>query len=324
MRKKLVIALIALLVVVVINFALPRAMPGDPVLMLLGIDDTAISDEAYDFYLKGLNLDKPVASQFVDYVKNTFTFNFGYSYHFKQDIASLIGKRIPNTLQIAIPAIILSSILAILIGVPMGMKKGKASETATSFSMIVLDAVPSFILALLFILLFSSKLGIFPFGSLNSIVVPTNPFLRFMDRCWHLTLPVLTLTLAALPAKYLMVRNTTAVTVEEKYIVYAKARGLSNWRIMFVHVFKNICQPFITMVGLQVGFILSGSLIIENIFSIKGMGSLIADAINMRDYPVLQATLFITALTVVVMNLITDIVCVSLNPRVKYGVYDEK
>ena len=323
MKKKLVISVIALFVVIVINFIIPKAMQGDPVLMLLGIEESTINQETYDYYYRELNLHKPVLIQFGEYFFDTITGNFGFSFHFDQEISSLIRNRIPNTLQIAIPAIILSSILAVALGIPMGMKKGKLSDSTTSFSMIVLDAIPTFLLALVLILIFASKLHWFPFGSLNSIVTPSGFFPKLLDRIYHLFLPVLTLTLATTPSKYLIVRNMTANVRNEKYITYARARGLSKSKIYYSHILKNIAQPFITIVGLHVGLVLSGTLVIETIFSIRGMGSLISDAISLRDFRVLQGCLYISAVTVVVANIITDIICRLLNPKVRLGVYDE-
>ncbi len=323
MKKKLVISFIALFVVIVINFLIPIAMEGDPVLMLLGIEEAEINLETYQYYYQEMNLHKPLPVRFFHYFFDTITGDFGYSFHFDQEISSLISSRIPNTLQIAIPAILLSSILSIVLGIPMGMRKGKTLDRTTSLSMIVVDAIPAFLLGLMLILLFASKLQWFPYGSLNSTIPPTGFFPLLLDRLHHLFLPILTLTLASLPSKYLIVRNMTANLRCEKYIIYARARGLSTSRIYYSHILKNIAQPFVTVVGLHVGIILSGTLVIETIFSIKGMGSLISDAISFRDFRVLQSCLYVSALTVVIANLITDIVCKLLNPKVRLGVYDE-
>lgn len=324
MKKKLIISFVCLLIITIFNFMLPRLMPGDTVLMLVGMDEEVVSEEQYEYYKEKIGADLPLSEQFFNYLKGVCTGNLGYSYHHNASITSLIAARLPNTLQIALPAIVISSLIAMILGCLMGMKKGSPAEHSITSLQIIFDAVPSFLLGLLLIAFFAFKLGWLPSGALNSIRIPEGPFSAIWDRIKHLILPVLTLVLGSTPSKYLMVCNTVARQRNEKYVLYARSRGLSDTRIAFFHIFPNICQPFLTMVGMNIGFIVSGSLVIENIFSIKGMGSLISQGITSRDYPVLQGCLFVSALVIIASMLVTDFLCILIDPKVRYKVHEAK
>lgn len=322
MIKKIAVSLGCLLLITIFNFALPRLMPGDTVLMLVGMDEELVTEEQYDYYMEKTGSSRPVTEQFFDYLSGILHGDLGYSYHHNASITSLIASRLPNTLMLALPAVIISSLLAMVLGCIMGMHRGSPAEGAVTSLSILADAFPSFLLGLLLISLFSFRLGWLPSGALNSIRVPSGSFASAFDRIKHLILPVSTLVIGSFPSKYFMVCNTVARQRDEKYVLYAKSRGLSDTRIAFLHIFPNICQPFLTMVGMNIGFIVSGSLIIENIFSIKGMGSLISQAITNRDYPVLQGVLFVSALVIVAANILTDVICVAIDPKVRCRVHE--
>lgn len=322
MKKKIVTSVICLAVILVFNFALPRLMPGDTVLMLVGMDEGVVSADEYAFYAEKTGANKPLLQQFGEYLLGVFRGDLGYSYHHKAEVSQLILRRLPATLQLALPAVILSSLIALALGCLMGMKKGRPVENAVTGMQIALDAVPSFLLALLLLALFAFRLGWLPMGALNSLRVPEGGALR--DRIWHLILPVGTLVLGSVPPKYLMLCSTVARQREEKYVLYARSRGMREAKIAFTQILPNICQPFLTMVGMNMGFLLSGSLVIENIFSIKGMGSLMMQAVTARDYPVLQGCLFVSALMVVLFHLLTDLLCLLLDPKARCKRHEAK
>lgn len=293
MVRKMTTGILCLLVVVIINFLLPRLMPGDPVLMLTGMDEDAISQAQYESYQEKLGLDRPMGQQFFSYIKALCGGDLGYSYHYKDTVSNIMARRVPNTLQIAIPTVFFSSIIAIVLGCSMGFQKGSKADTLITAGAIVVNGIPGFLLAMIMVTIFSFRLRWFPLGGLNSIHVSERVFLAMLDRVKHLVLPILTLSIASTPAKYLLVRNTMAAAKDEKYVLYARACGFSNNKIKYIHIFKNICQPFMAMLGLNLGFVISGSMICETIFSIKGMGSLIYQATSSRDFPTLQGCLFI-------------------------------
>lgn len=317
--KRLLSSVLCLLVMVVINFLLPRMMPGDPVLMLTGQDDEAMSSEQYAAYKAELGLDDPLPVQFGRYLKGLATGDLGYSYHYNDRVVNLLKARIPNTLQLAVPAVVLSSVLAVLLGCAAGFRKGGKLDTGLGTVLVVTNAIPTFLLAMLLVVLFAFELRWFPLSGLSSTVVLGSPLL---DRIRHLILPVTVITLSGLPGKYLMVRNTVAAAMGEKYVVYAQARGLSQSRIQFVHIFRNICPPFITLVGLNLGFMISGSMITEIIFSINGMGGLIYEAASFRDFPTLQGCLLVVSAIVIIANILADFMCRMIDPKQRYGAYE--
>ena len=150
-------------------------------------------------------------------------------------------------------------------------------------------------------------------------VFPPGTAAYLWDRIRHLILPVLTLTIAAAPSRYLLMRNTVRQVTEEKYVLYAKERGLSDHKIKFGYILKNIAQPFITMVGMSVSTCIGGSLVVENIFSIGGMGRLLSDAVYTLDYPLMQGILFVTTAIMTVSIVVTDVICILIDPRVRLG-----
>lgn len=317
--KRLISGVLCLLVMVVVNFLLPRMMPGDPVLMLIGQDDEAMSNEQYAAYKAELGLDDPLPVQFGRYIKGLATGDLGYSYHYNSTVMNLLKTRIPTTLQLAVPAVVLSSVLAVLLGCTAGFRKGGKLDTGLGTALVVTNAIPTFLLAMVLVMMFAFELRWFPLGGLNSTVVTGSPL---VDRIRHLILPVIVITLSGLPGKYLMVRNTVAAAMGEKYVVYAQARGLSQSRVQFVHIFRNICPPFITLVGLNLGFMISGSMITEIIFSINGMGGLIYEAASFRDFPTLQGCLLVVSAIVITANILADFFCRMIDPKQRYGAYE--
>lgn len=321
--RKAAAALLCLLLVVLINFFLPRLMPGDPVLMLTGMDEDALSAEQYDSYREKLGLDKPMSQQLGDYLWGVFTGDLGYSYHYNEPVATLLLRRIPATLQLAVPAIILSSLLAVWLGCAMGYRQGGAVERITTSTMLFLDAVPGFLLAMVAIFVFAFNLGWLPLGGLSSTILPITPAAALVDRLRHLALPVAVLTLGSLPPKYMLLKTAVAAEADTRYLLYARARGLSPLRIKYVHIFKNICPPFIAMLGINIGMILAGSMICETIFSINGMGELFYSAVSSRDFPIMQGCLLVTAVTVIAATTLADLALPLLDPKVRCASYED-
>lgn len=308
-------SIISLFAVIIFNFFLPRLMPGDPLGFLMGGDDSALSREDYAYYYHEMGLDKPLIEQFSDYLANLFTGRLGYSYVQGRDVGEVIAEKIPRTLQVALPAWLITAILALILGMKAGSKRGGALDSSLTVGMVITDTVPTFLMAMLVLIVFSYEADLFPLGSLNSVAAPNGGIIFFFDRLWHLTLPVFTLVVVSLPKKYLLMRNLTAQSMREKYVLYAEARGVGKNRLLFFHVFPNICQPFIAMLGSSLGKTISGSVIVELIFSIDGMGMLVNDAVASLDYPTLAASLFVITVCIIFSQLISDILCYYVTPK---------
>lgn len=322
LARRAAVALLCLLLMVLVNFFLPRLMPGDPVLMLTGMDEAAISAAQYDAYRVKLGLDKPLGTQLGDYLRGVASGDLGYSYHYNEPVTALLLRRIPATLQLAVPAVVFSSLLAVGLGCAMGYRQGSIVERATSSLMLLLDAVPGFLLAMVAVYLFAFTLGWLPLGGLASIVPPQSTTAALADRLWHLALPVTVLTLGSLPGKYMLVQRAVAAEGDSRYLLYARARGLSSWRVQYLHIFRNICPPFVAMLGVNIGLILAGSMVCEAIFSINGMGELFYSAVSARDFPVMQGCLLVTAVTVIVATLAADLAVLLIDPKARSGIYE--
>lgn len=309
--KSLIFSIIALVAIFVVNFFLPRLMPGDPLANLVGADEKAITQQEYDALYHEMGLDLPLGKQFANYVSDLFKGEWGYSYHQGKDVGGVIFEKIPRTLQITLPAWILSAVLACWLGLVAGNAKSRAKDIGITGGMMLADAIPTFLLAILFLILFAFEWQVLPSGGLNS------PFAKntFADRLLHLVLPVATLTIVSTPKKYLLVRNQSANIQDEPYMTYARAKGLNNARLESVHAFPNISSAFISMLGTSFGHMIAGSIIIEKVFSIDGVGMLVNRAISDKDFPMLQGALLVIALSVIVSNFIADAIAVLSDPR---------
>lgn len=317
--KNIAVALICFLIVVILNFALPRLLPGDPVAYLTGFAEEDLSPVQYEYYRNALHLNENIFVQFGYYIKSLFDGTLGYSFKKESPVSTLIGERLGYTLQITLPAIIISSLIGLLWGLACGYKKNSATDKISTSAQILLNSMPTFAIGLILIIALSFKSKIFPYSGLNSSDVSAGSFEYFTDRLYHLFLPVLTLVLATLPSKYLLMRNTAAQFTDDKSVAFAKQRGLSNTKIKFNYILKNISQPFITSVGLSISTCIGGSVIIENIFSINGMGMLLTDAVHTLDYPLMQGILFVTAAIMAVSVIVSDVICIFLDPKVRKG-----
>ena len=317
--KNLILALVCFLIVVALNFFLPRLLPGNPIAYLTGCSEEDMTPAQVTYYRQALHLDKPVSVQFGYYLRSLLDGTLGYSYKKEAAVSALIDQRLGYTLQITLPAVFLSTLLGLLWGLHCGYRKGSTFEKLSTTVQIIVNTMPTFLIALVLMILFCFRQRWFPYTGLNSAgAVPgTIGYLR--DRVHHLILPVLTLTIASAPSRYLLMRNTVSQVTEEKYVLYAKERGLSDRKIKFGYILKNIAQPFITMVGMSVSTCIGGSLVVENIFSIGGMGELLSDAVYTLDYPLMQGILFVTTAIMTISIVATDLVCILIDPKVRLG-----
>lgn len=317
--KNILVALVCFLIVVVANFALPRLLPGNPIAYLTGMAEEDMTPTQVEYYKNALHLNENGFVQFRYYVSSLLDGTLGYSFKKQAIVSDLILERLGYTLQITLPSVVLSTLIGLLWGLHCGYHKDGVGDRLSTAGLIVFNAIPSFLLGLVLIIFCCFRHKWFPYTGLNSAEVPAGTAAYFWDRVYHLILPVLTLTAATVPSRYLLMRNTTRKIMDEKYILYARARGLSEQKIKLSYVLKNIAQPFIAMVGMSVGVCVGGSLVIENIFSIGGMGSLLTQAVYTLDYPLMQGILFVTTLIMVISIVATDIVCILIDPKVRLG-----
>jgi peptide/nickel transport system permease protein len=301
----------SLIIVLVIVFLMPRMMPGDPIANLVG-EDVYIPESAIAELRAAFGLEKPLHEQFLNYCGHLIHGDLGYSYHMHAPVASLLAGRIGWTLLYVGTAAIFGAIIGIILGGRAGwMPETLASKFLTA-SALIISSIPPYLLALLFLVIFVYHFGWFPFKGFYETF-------SIASVIHHLTLPVVVLTLFYASRNYLIMRGSVIAESGLLYPQFARALGITSDAILKRHIRKNAILPLITLIALDFGFLFSGALFIEIVFSLNGMGSLMYDAILLRDYPVLTGLFLVISLLVILANIIADILIVMLDPRVRTG-----
>jgi peptide/nickel transport system permease protein len=324
--KRLLQIIPTLLGITLITFVIIQLAPGNPAFLKLRMAgqeqmaETAISKQIIEQTKQLYGLDKPLPVQYLLWVKRVFTFDFGFSYKDHRRVMDKIAERLPVTLQLNIISIFLVYLIAIPAGVYSATSSGSFSDRLLTLLFFFLYSLPSFWIAVLLIMLFGGGelWDVFPIYGISSIGADGWPFWsRFLDRCWHLTLPVICLTYGSLAYLSRLTRAALLEVIREDYIRTARAKGLSERTVIFKHAFRNALLPIVTLLAFLLPAMFGGSVIIESIFSIPGMGQLGFEAVLSRDYPVIMAITTISALLTLVGLLIGDILYAALDPRIK-------
>lgn len=304
--------------VILVVFALPRAMPGDPLRALedpdnsLYLSDPLVQEQLRAYY----GLDKPLGDQFRSYVSGLATGDLGFSIARKAPVSGLIRAHLPWTLLLMGVSLAIASVLSFMAGVAATWRRGQSGDRALMVGMTVARAVPEYALAAVLLITFAVVLPLFPLAGART---PFNEYGRIeglLDIGRHLVLPASALTLSLLGTKFLLVRNTMISTLGQDYMMLARAKGLPDRMLKYRHAGRNALLPFLTVVGIQAGFAVGGSVFVETVFAYPGMGTLILRAIEARDYPVLEATFLVLAFVVLAVNLLLELVYARVDPRV--------
>lgn len=317
LAKKAGYAFITVLVVIVFNFLLFRVMPGDPARLLLprgrAIDKSTILSMR-EFY----GLDKPIGTQLAIYIAQTLQLNFGYSFYYKAPVAGVIGASLPNTLVLVGVSEVISILLGFYTGAIAGWKRGKPFDLISTSFGLVFWSMPTFWIGIVLIMTFSVWLGIFPVTGVRTIeMIHASLLQQIEDMGMHLVLPVITLTLVSYAEYLLIMRNSLMDVMTEDFVLTARAKGLTEDQVLKDHVIPNALLPSITTIALALSFIVGGALQTEIIFSYPGIGMLTWQALQFRDYALLQGLFFIDAVLVVIANFAADIIYTYVDPRVK-------
>ncbi len=295
-------ALLVVIGVVCMVFLLIHLVPGDPVEVMLGESAHAADREALR---TALGLDLPVQQQLINYFSGLANLDLGISLHSQRPITEILADRLPVTLELAAYALLFAIVIAVPLGILAAIKKDSMFDVgAMSFSMLGIS-IPNFWMGPILILIFSLWLGVTPVsgrGSPGSVILPA------------ITLGT---ALAAILAR--MVRSSLLEVLNEDYVRTARAKGLPESIVIWRHAMRNAWLPVITLLGLQLGALLGGAVITETVFSWPGLGSLLVESIQKRDYPVVQACVLVISLAYVVVNTITDLVYVAIDPRIRLG-----
>jgi peptide/nickel transport system permease protein len=319
-RKNLLTYLIALLIILTLNFFLPRMMPGDPLMAIYG-DEALVqmSPQLKMELTERFALDQSLGEQFISYWAALFRGDLGYSYSYNAPVTEVIFGRLPWTLLLVGLALILSTLLGILLGIESGWHRGGRFDSGTLSGMVALSGFPDFFIGILLLLLFAVNLEILPLFGITDAYSGLSGFALVIDIGKHLILPLTALLLARLTGGYLLTRNTMIGILKEPYILLARAKGLKPGAVKYKHAGRNSMLPVMTQTGIWMGLMVTGALFIEVVFAYPGIGLLTYDALTFRDYPVLQGLLLISALCVLSANFIIDLLYSRVDPRVSYA-----
>ncbi|MBT9385952.1 ABC transporter permease [Pseudooceanicola sp. CBS1P-1] len=314
--QRLVKAVIILLAITVMNFLLIHSAPGDPALVMAGeageADPTFIADLRERF-----GLDQPLYVQLWRYVSNVAQLNLGYSYRQEEPVLTLIAERLPATLILSLSAFVISLGLGVLAGVVAAARQGRWSDSLISAVALLFYATPLFWLALMAVLLFSVKLGWLPAFGYLTVGSDLTGLARAFDIFKHLILPATTLGLFVMAVYVRMTRASMLEVSRLDFVKTARAKGLRPGLILRRHVLRNALLPVVTLAGLQAGQLVGGAVLIETVFAWPGIGRLMFEALQARDYNLLLGVFVMSAAMVLLFNLITDLLYRVVDPRIR-------
>ena len=308
--RKLAATLPTIIGVVTFTFLMLRLAPGDTIDYILGGYEVTMTQEQIDAARARLGLDQPLHVQYYIYIKGILTGDLGQSYYQQAPVTELLLSRVPTTLQLAFAAVLISA----LIGLPSGLISALKPNTLMDYFVTTIStiglAAPNFWLGILLLYLFSFRLDWFPlFGSGSGNVLST---------LHHLVLPALTLGVSGAALVARMTRSAVLEVLRQDYVRTARAKGLTERLVVGRHVMRNALMPVVTVLGLEIAYLLGGSIVIEVVFARRGLGKLLIDALHERDYPVVQGGVLIIVIAIAVVNVFVDLMYAILNPRITY------
>jgi len=333
--RRMLLLIPTILGIVLVCFAVMQACPGGPVELAVrslrgshsteagsggGASRNVIRPEQIEELKKLYGFDKPVAERLVDTVQSLFTFQFGESFNYHENVLDLIKKRLPVSLTLGIPSLFLTYLLCIPLGIAQARKPWSRFDTATTVALMVSSSIPSFVLGILLLVLFGggSFFQWFPLRGLTSDDFESLSTLgQIKDYLWHMVLPVFTYTFSGFAGLTLLTRNWFLDELQQLYVQTAMAKGASENTILYKHVFRN--AMILVIAGLPAAcfsVFFAGSIFVEQIFSLDGIGLLTWEATTRRDYPIVMGMLFITSLLGLALKIISDMILVFVDPRI--------
>jgi len=314
--RKILNALLTIILIASFNFVLFRILPGDPARLL--VPKGRFSMDAMEKQRKNFHLDKPLWEQFVLYWGDTVRLKFGDSFAQKRPVAQVVGERIWPTLLLVGTGTIIATIIGVITGVFAGWRRNSRFDVVTTNTGMVMYSAPTFWICLIFIMVFATWLRWFPVGRMYDPGATYNGWLdQLTALLHHLFLPAFTFAITYMGEYHLIVRSSLTGVMKEDYVLTARAKGLSDSNVLWRHVAPNAMLPTVTLIMMNIGFVLSGAILTEAVFNWPGLGLLSWDSMMQRDYPVMQAVFLLASIAVIVANLIADIMYYYLDPRVK-------
>ena len=317
--RKIAQVLVTMIFILMFNFFLFRVMPGNPVTLLARSTGARLTPAAQRELIHDLGLDQPLVGQFLTYIKDTLTGNFGKStiVYPGDTVGGIFLEFARPTLILVGISTILSTIFGVLMGIYAGWRRGSRYDLGSMGLNLVLYAMPEWWLGLLLLIFLAGGLHLFPSGGAQSVTQNLTGLSHFVDLLNHLFLPCLTLALAFLGEYYLLMRSSLLDVLGEEYITLARAKGLREKMVLWRHAVRNALLPTVTLVALNFGFVIGGAITVEVVFSYPGLGKLTFEALQAKDFPLLQGMFLFFSLAVIVANFVADLLYVYLDPRVR-------
>ena len=292
--------------ITILVFFLLHLVPGDPARQILGQHYTPKA--AAEIHHK-LGLDQPLWQQYKIFMDRLVHGDLGDSVYYNQSARSLIAERLPATMFLIAYAGVLAALISIPMGIISALRRGGIFDQATRVGTLITFAMPPFWFGIILLLVFALKLQLFPVSGYGN---------GLTDHLWHLFLPALTIALAFSTILTRTLRASMLSTLRMDFVDTARIKGISRTTVLLRHVVRNAIVAIVVVFGINLAFLIGSTVLVENVFSIPGLGQLLVDSVSSRDYPVVQGTTLVLAFTVVVVNLLTDVVHAALDPRVTY------
>ena len=283
-------------------FVLLRLAPGDPATLLLGPDASPADVAALS---ERLGLDQPIFVQYLTFLEDAAHFDFGDSYRFGQPAMDVVLGRLQATIELTVTATVIAVVIGLALGMLAGRRPDGPVDRVVSGLTILLQGMPTFWVGIMLVLLFTTMLGLLPSSGTGTPA--------------HIVLPAVTLSLPFTAIVARITRTSVAQSMGEAYVQTARSKGLTELQILTGHALRNSLVPVVTIVGLQMGALLGGAVVVENVFAWPGLGSLVVESVSNRDYAVVQAAALLIAAIIVVLNLAADLSYSVLDPRVRTG-----
>ena len=317
--RRLVFYLVAAWVALTINFFIPRAMPGNAVQSVMAKFPN-LQPSAYKALEALLGVGHPgsIWSQYVSYLDEIFHFNFGTDVsQYPAQVSSLLAQTLPWTITLVGMATVIAFLIGTALGIAAGWRHGGTLDRVLP-GLMFLQAIPYFFFALILVELFAIRWHVFPTGQgYSNGLIPGWHWDFISSALYHSLLPALTIVLTSIAGWMLQMRNVMITTIGEDYVIAAQAKGLSNRRVIFTYAARNALLPQLQGFGLAVGFVISGALVMEIVFSYPGIGLLLLNAVTSNDYPLMQAIFLVITFAVLLANLIVDMIIVVADPRAR-------
>ena len=308
--RRLLISILVVFIVSVFVFSVMHMLPGEPVRLAMGYE---AAEEDVQRVREELNLTKPLLTQYYLWIKGLFQGDFGISIVYQRTVAELLKERLPRTITLGIPAIIIAVIVGVVFGIISAIRRGKWLDQVITLISTLGIGTPRFWLGIVLIYIFAVGLKLLPMQGYTS---PTEDFSMFLKKA---IMPVFCMCIVMLASIARQTRSNMLEVLNQDYIRTARANGIPERQIIFKHALKNALIPVITIIGMQARVVVGGSLLVEQVFSIAGIGTMMVLAIGNRDYFVIQSCVLIISLFTVVSNLIVDILYGFIDPRIRYA-----